>query len=103
MFSLSVEDFEEKYEEQDKLGEGGFGTVFFGKRREDNFPVWLLMCALYNSSSSSCSLFLKHIFSVMQVVIKHVAQFLVSYLPVVRNVCLFLLFSPNVYLKQPNV
>lgn len=47
--------------------------------------------------------FLKHIFSVMQVVIKHVAHVLVSYLPVVRNVCLFLLFSPNMYLKQPNV
>ncbi|CAI5637618.1 unnamed protein product [Oreochromis niloticus] len=55
--SHSIEDFEEKYKEQDKLGEGGFGTVFFGKRREDNFPV----------------------------VIKHVAHVLVSYLPVLLN------------------
>lgn len=78
LFCLSVEDFEEKYDEQDMLGEGQYGEVFFGKRREDNFPVWLLMCALY-----ACFLvvhpvlyvlFLKHIFSLMQVVIKHVPQ-----------------------------
>uniref|UniRef100_A0A669EG96 non-specific serine/threonine protein kinase n=1 Tax=Oreochromis niloticus TaxID=8128 RepID=A0A669EG96_ORENI len=39
LFCLSVEDFEEKYEEQDVLGEGQFGKVFCGKRREDNFQV----------------------------------------------------------------
>ncbi|XP_025765787.1 serine/threonine-protein kinase pim-1 isoform X2 [Oreochromis niloticus] len=37
--SHSKEDFEEKYEEQDVLGEGQFGKVFCGKRREDNFQV----------------------------------------------------------------
>ncbi|XP_005913812.1 serine/threonine-protein kinase pim-2 [Haplochromis burtoni] len=35
----TTEDFEEKYDEQDMLGEGQYGEVFFGKRREDNFPV----------------------------------------------------------------
>uniref|UniRef100_A0A3Q2EE57 non-specific serine/threonine protein kinase n=1 Tax=Cyprinodon variegatus TaxID=28743 RepID=A0A3Q2EE57_CYPVA len=31
--------FQEKYVELDKLGEGGFGSVFAGYRREDNSPV----------------------------------------------------------------
>ncbi|XP_039472372.1 serine/threonine-protein kinase pim-2-like isoform X1 [Oreochromis aureus] len=37
--SHTKEEFEEKYEEQDVLGEGQFGKVFCGKRREDNFQV----------------------------------------------------------------
>ncbi|XP_039901634.1 serine/threonine-protein kinase pim-2-like isoform X1 [Simochromis diagramma] len=85
----TTEDFEEKYDEQDMLGEGQYGEVFFGKRREDNFPVWLLMCALY-----ACFLvvhpvlyvlFLKHIFSLMQVVIKHVPQKLLYRQPMLLN------------------
>uniref|UniRef100_A0A8C4HS12 Serine/threonine-protein kinase n=1 Tax=Dicentrarchus labrax TaxID=13489 RepID=A0A8C4HS12_DICLA len=31
-------DFEAKYQELDKLGEGGYGSVFSGVRKTDNFP-----------------------------------------------------------------
>ncbi|XP_031696265.1 serine/threonine-protein kinase pim-1-like, partial [Anarrhichthys ocellatus] len=32
-------EFEAKYEQQDQLGEGGYGTVFGGYRKADNLPV----------------------------------------------------------------
>ncbi|CAI5651788.1 unnamed protein product [Oreochromis niloticus] len=37
--SYRLEDFESKYEELDLLGGGGYGTVYFGKRKEDNVRV----------------------------------------------------------------
>ncbi|XP_022625011.1 serine/threonine-protein kinase pim-1-like [Seriola dumerili] len=33
------DDFEDKYLQLDKLGEGGFGSVYAGKRKTDNLPV----------------------------------------------------------------
>ncbi|XP_063344764.1 serine/threonine-protein kinase pim-2-like [Pelmatolapia mariae] len=37
--SHRLEDFESKYEELDLLGGGGYGTVYFGRRKEDNVRV----------------------------------------------------------------
>uniref|UniRef100_A0A3B4W9P0 non-specific serine/threonine protein kinase n=1 Tax=Seriola lalandi dorsalis TaxID=1841481 RepID=A0A3B4W9P0_SERLL len=36
---LCVDDFEDRYLQLDKLGEGGFGSVYAGKRKTDNLPV----------------------------------------------------------------
>ncbi|XP_023284208.1 serine/threonine-protein kinase pim-1-like [Seriola lalandi dorsalis] len=33
------DDFEDRYLQLDKLGEGGFGSVYAGKRKTDNLPV----------------------------------------------------------------
>ncbi|XP_006781647.1 SNF-related serine/threonine-protein kinase-like isoform X4 [Neolamprologus brichardi] len=37
--SHRLEDFESKYEELDLLGGGGYGTIYFGKHKEDNVRV----------------------------------------------------------------
>ncbi|XP_029698061.1 serine/threonine-protein kinase pim-2-like [Takifugu rubripes] len=36
---ISREEYQKKYVEVDQLGEGGFGTVYSGYRRDDLFPV----------------------------------------------------------------
>ncbi len=37
--NVCVADFEAKYVQLDKLGEGGFGSVYAGYSRADNHPV----------------------------------------------------------------
>ncbi|XP_056895014.1 serine/threonine-protein kinase pim-2-like isoform X1 [Takifugu flavidus] len=37
--SVFAEEYQKKYAEVDQLGEGGFGTVYSGYRRDDLFPV----------------------------------------------------------------
>ena len=39
MVSVISADFEALYEELERLGQGGFGSVFAGYRREDRLPV----------------------------------------------------------------
>lgn len=39
---VSTAAFKAKYKEQQLLGQGGFGTVFAGYRKEDNLPVRLI-------------------------------------------------------------
>ncbi|CAL8379653.1 unnamed protein product [Arctogadus glacialis] len=39
MMTYSTADFEALYEELERLGQGGFGSVFAGYRREDRLPV----------------------------------------------------------------
>ncbi|XP_056151412.1 serine/threonine-protein kinase pim-2-like [Lampris incognitus] len=54
--SYSRADFEDKYEEMEQLGEGGFGAVYAGRRKEDNLQVRLTNSGIIDGNLQRCPL-----------------------------------------------